>query len=60
MTIPDHETIEKAYKVVSDVIGTIPEESTLTKRAKEHLKISQDYTYQARERSREFLPEEGD
>ena len=47
--VPQYQQIEDAYKGVAEVIDKLPE-STETRRATEHLKLSESYTIQARER----------
>lgn len=51
MDLPQYQDIEDAYKVVEKVIDKLPE-SNWTDRAKEHLKISEQATYQGRERAK--------
>jgi hypothetical protein len=47
--VPQYQQIEDAYKGVADVIDKLPE-SSVARRATDHLKLAEDYTYQARER----------
>lgn len=44
-----YQEIEDAYRGVSEVIDKLPA-STDTRRATDHLKLAEDYTYRARER----------
>lgn len=50
MTLPDFETIERAYKGINEVVASLPE-STEQSRAWHHLEIAEKYTYEARERA---------
>lgn len=49
--LPDYQTIEEAYKAVSDVIGRLPK-NDWTGRSLDNLEISKQAAYQARERAK--------
>jgi hypothetical protein len=49
--LPDYQHIEEAYRGVTEVIGKLPE-SIEARRATDHLKLAEGYTYQARERAK--------
>jgi hypothetical protein len=49
--LPDYQRIEEAYQGVTEIIQRLPE-STESRRATDHLKLAEDYTYQARERAK--------
>jgi hypothetical protein len=54
--IPQYQQIEDAYRGVTEVIGKLPE-CTETRRATDHLKLSEKYTMEARERVKPDLTE---
>ena len=51
MSLPDHETIERAYAAPIDLVHTLPE-TTEAKRAAFHLQEAKRYTQETIERAR--------
>jgi hypothetical protein len=47
--LPDHQTIEDAFKKTNEVVGTLPN-NLEHRRAEEHLKIAEGYAHDSRER----------
>jgi hypothetical protein len=47
--LPEHQTIEDAFKKTNEVVGTLPN-NLEHRRAEEHLKIAEGYAHDSRER----------
>ena len=50
-TLPDHETIERAYATPIDLVHKLPE-TTEARRAAHHLELAKRYTQETIERAR--------
>jgi hypothetical protein len=50
-TLPDHQTIEDAYKTVQEVLAKLPD-CTEARSARRNLDIAEKLTYEVRERAK--------